>query len=74
MPILVDTEDVDEHFPEYKLICQFWKDSVADNPMTKSISDGLKAMLKSNVELNELTSIPLAGLHKSMNKLNKVLR
>lgn len=70
---MIDTEDVADHFPEYKDACKYWEE-LAGKMTTKSISDTLKAMLRSNSELNELTSIPLAGLRKSMNKLGKVKR
>jgi hypothetical protein len=68
--VLVDTKEVADHFPCYTTICQYWED-LADNS-TKSISQTLSAMLHSNSELNELTSISLIGLNKSINKLGKV--
>ena len=70
VPVLVDTKEVADHFPCYTTICQYWED-LADNS-TKSISQTLSAMLHSNSELNELTSISLIGLNKSINKLGKV--
>jgi hypothetical protein len=68
--VLVDTKEVADHFPCYTKIRHYWED-LADNS-TKSISKTLSEMLHSNSELNELTSISLIGLNKSINKLGKV--
>ncbi|KAI9561883.1 hypothetical protein GHT06_012845 [Daphnia sinensis] len=71
IPILVDTDEVADHFPCYKTICQFWED--LDDSSTKSISSVLTTMLRSNSELNELTSVSLVALDKSITKLGKDL-
>lgn len=68
--MLVDTEEVAEHYPCYTKICQYWEGLADDS--TKSISKTLSTMLHSNSELNELTSISLIGLNKSISKLGKV--
>lgn len=51
-------------------MCQFWED--LDDDSTKSISSMLTTMLRSNSELNELTSVSLVALNKSITKLGKV--
>lgn len=71
IPILVDTEEVANHFPCYTTMCQFWED--LDDDSTKSISSMLTTMLRSNSELNELTSVSLVALNKSITKLGKDL-
>lgn len=68
--MLVDTKEVVEHYPCYPKVCQYWENLADDS--TKSISKTLSAMLHSNSELNELTSISLIGFNKSINKLDKV--
>lgn len=64
------TEEVSDHFPEYKDVCQYWK-NLAEG-LTKSIGDTMAVMLQSNNELNELTTVSLAGLQKCIAKFDKV--
>lgn len=67
---MVDTEEVADHFACYTTICQYWEDLAEDS--IRSIGSTLFKMLRSNSELNELTSISLVGLNKSINKIGKV--
>ena len=68
--MLLHTEEMAACFPCYPKITGFWED-VAEGS-TKAIANLMVSMLENNAELNELTSIPLSGFHKSMNRLNKV--
>lgn len=58
-------------FPCYPFVSDYW-DRVAEES-TKAIGQTMVSMLENNTELNELTSIPLSGFHRSMNRLNKVM-
>lgn len=67
---MLHTDEVSTCFPCYKVACGFWENIAEEG--TKAVANLLISMLESNAELNELTSIPLSGFHKSMNNLNKV--
>lgn len=69
-PVMMNNEEVAEHFPCYPTLSQFWKDSALGT--TRAIIELLTSMLRSNTELNEFTGLVLAGLRKSMNKFDKV--
>jgi hypothetical protein len=73
LPVLIDTEEAAKVYgPEYEKLYQYWRDVAKDSKITLAISNMLESMLKTNNELNELTSITLAGFRKSMDRLGKV--
>lgn len=67
---MLHTDEVSACFPCYPVLSQYWENVTEES--IRALSNLMTSMLKNNGELNELTSIPLSGFHKSMNKLNKV--
>ena len=70
VPVMTDNEEVAQHFSCFSSLMDFWKN--AANEDTRPATEALSVMLRSNGQLNELTSVVLAGLRKSINKFGRV--
>lgn len=70
VPVMMDNEEVADHFTCFPTLTQYWKDTAEG--LTRAIVSSLTTLLQSNTELNELTGLVLAGLSKSISKLGKV--